>query len=117
MNLNLERVLVVDGYYLGDPLDYELRPSWLIRDDLVLHFVDEDLVLRRVTRHTDVANHPRLYITRKLNDSVRVAVGLPQTDEIVAEVAACLLRMSAIDFLIDCVMNDSEASDEFRVVR
>lgn len=114
---NLEHVLVVDGYFLGDPLDYELRQSWLIRDDLALHFIDDDLILRRVVRHSDVVNHPRLYITRELKDSVRVAVGLPQTDEIVESVAACLLRMSALDFLIDCVMDDPEASDEFRVVR
>ncbi|MCM3702583.1 hypothetical protein [Paenibacillus macerans] len=62
-------------------------------------------------------NHPRLYISQELKDYVRVAKGIEQTEEIVAEVAACLLRMSALDFLIDCVMNDPNAGEEFRVVR
>ncbi|GGG08608.1 hypothetical protein [Paenibacillus aceti] len=117
MKLNLERVLVVDGCFGDGPLDYELRESWLIRSDLALYFIGDELVLRCVVRHTDVVNHPRLYIAKELKDSVRVAKGIDQTDELVAEVAACLLRMSALDFLIDCVMSDPMAGEEFRVVR
>lgn len=117
MSLNLERVLVVDGYFCNDPLDYDLHRAWLIRDDLALYFSGDYLVLRVVNRYTDTVNHPRLYISQKLKYSVRVAKGVEQTDEIVAEVATCLLRMSALDFLINCVMNDPNAGEEFRVVR
>ncbi|MDU7472095.1 MAG: hypothetical protein E7L01_01860 [Paenibacillus macerans] len=116
MSLNLERVLVVDGHFCDDPLDYDLHRAWLIRDDLALYFSGDYLVLRMVKRYTPV-NHPRLYISQELKDSVRVAKGVEQTEEIVAEVAACLLRMSALDFLIDCAMNDPNVSEEFRVVR
>ncbi|MCM3702582.1 hypothetical protein [Paenibacillus macerans] len=38
MSLNLERVLVVDGYFCDDPLDYDLHRAWLIRDGLALYF-------------------------------------------------------------------------------
>ncbi|MGZ7440865.1 hypothetical protein [Paenibacillus sp. TH7-28] len=115
--IDLERVLVVDGYFCSDPLDYDLHRAWLIRDDLALYFSGNYLVLRCVTRYADIANHPRLYISREIKYSVRVAKGIEQTDEIVAEVAACLLRMSALDFLVECVMNDPDAGEKFRVVR
>ncbi|RRJ62985.1 hypothetical protein EHV15_08660 [Paenibacillus oralis] len=117
MSLNLERVLVIDGYFCDDPLDYDLHRAWLIRDDLALYFSGDYLVLRVVKRYTDTVNHPRLYISQELKDFVRIAKGVEQTNEIVAEVAACLLRMSALDFLINCVMSDSDAGKEFRVVR
>ncbi|MEC0332432.1 hypothetical protein P4H42_22800 [Paenibacillus macerans] len=91
--------------------------AWLIRDDLALYFSGNYLVLRCVTRYADTANHPRLYISREIKYSVRVAKGIEQTDEIVAEVASCLLRMSALDFLVECVMNDPDAGEEFRVVQ
>lgn len=117
MSLNLERVLVVDGCFDDGPLDYVLREAWLIRDDLALFFSGDYLMLRVVIRHFDVANHPRLYIGRELKDSVSVAKGIEQTDEMVAEVAACLLRSSALDFLINYVMTDPMAGQEFRLVR
>ncbi|MEC0330620.1 hypothetical protein P4H42_13455 [Paenibacillus macerans] len=82
ISLNLERVLVVDGYFCDDPLDYDLHRARLIRDDLALYFSGDYLVLRMVKRYTDIVNHPRLYISQELKDSVRVAKGVEQTEEI-----------------------------------
>lgn len=112
--LSLERVAIVDGPFF-DAQDYELRKGYLLTPDLALYFDSGRLILRYVQKFGGAGGHTHLYVSRELGESVRVAID--ESESVSTQVAKKLKSMSALDFLLNCVMHDSEASDEFRVVR
>lgn len=114
--MSLERIVVVDGPFF-DAQDYELRQAFLLTPDLALYYDGGRLILRAVQQFNGVGEHSHLYISCELGESVRVALDEEEKMETVSQVAEKLLRMSCLDFLRDAVMHDSEASDEFRVIR
>ncbi|RED32413.1 hypothetical protein [Paenibacillus sp. VMFN-D1] len=114
--MSLERIVVVDGPFF-DAQDYELRQAFLLTPDLALYYDGGRLILRAVQQFNGVGEHTHLYISCELGESVRVALDEEERMETVVKVARKLLSMSALDFLIDCVMHDPDAVDEFGVIR
>lgn len=114
--MTLDQIVVIDGPF-ADQLDYEIRRGFLLTPDLALYFDAERLILRAVQRFKGIGEHTHLYISCELGESVRVAIDEEERMETVTQVAEKLLSMSCLDFLREAIMNDSEAYDEFRIVR
>lgn len=114
--MKLDRIAIADGPFL-DAQDYELRKGYLLTPELALFFDEGRLILRYIEKYEGTGEHTHLYVSRELAESVRVAIDETESVSTVLRVAKRLQNMSAIDFLIDCVMHDPDAVDEFNVVR